>query len=283
MGVRGLASGRIDKQDGTCAAFPFALSEDVMLALLRRVCCLLALLALGPGSVLFAQEPAPPAEPPPAEPAPKPEPMPMVKPPANPNEPGTAIVPRSPLGAPALAGALAQLKPLRVTHLKAAEAEQLLSQVLGAGSSFATLASTYAPAASSGGPPPSIAADDRAKTVFIRGTKEEVADAEAVLAAYDRPREAWQSGEFTGTLVLPVQHAGVQRVTQILAKLKLPATSVAFGTQGLIVVRGGGPEINAQVTEVVKALDIPDLPPPPKAEPPKAEPKPDTPKVDPPK
>lgn len=205
----------------------------------------------------------PPKEQPPKEDPPQ-DPVPPKVIPGGPMPPATAIVPSHPLQAAATPGIL---KGLRVMHLKPAEGEVLLAMIMGSNSSLASLASTYGNAGSQG-TPPSLAADEKAKTIFIRGTAEQIAKAEAVLAAFDKPREEWEATDLKGTFVLPVQHTTIQRIGQVLSRLRMNVATLAIGKAGgLLVYKGGDAEANTQLEEVVKILDTPEEKAPPKMNP----------------
>ncbi len=109
-----------------------------------------------------------------------------------------------------------------------------------------------------GVPAPAIAVDARAKSLYIRGTAEQIAEVEKLMTSIDQPVEKLVELKLASADIIPVKLGDIRAVQTVLSQLQIRNQIVIIGKGGFVIISKSDAAALAEAKEVVKSLDIAD-------------------------
>lgn len=100
-----------------------------------------------------------------------------------------------------------------------------------------------------------IAADNKAKTLFVRGDEDRLEEVQELVDALDGDSKSFEKVSIGDAHLIPVKNANHSEVTTILQQLQLSATAQQIGDKAVVVLRGDDEELRSQAEQVINALD----------------------------
>lgn len=104
-----------------------------------------------------------------------------------------------------------------------------------------------------------IASQENRGLLFLRGTAEDLKDAEKLVKAFDVADEKLEPQKIGDLRVIPIRHGQAAQIQQVLGQLQIPSQMLPLGKTAVIVLAPGDDDTTLkQADEVIKKLDVSD-------------------------